>query len=101
MYDDNAYPELSGSVARHKRGKPTTIRTPRRAKLTLFRCVGWRRTVHAPENQAAKFCRVGTDFLRYRGLAITPQAIRGGAPLSVELLTACTTSAVPPLLKTE
>jgi len=48
MYDDNAYPELSGSVARHKRGKPTTLRTPRRAKLTLFRCVGWRRTVHAP-----------------------------------------------------
>src|SRR5215471_4259625 len=99
MYDDNAYPELPGSVARHKRGKPTTIRTPRRAKLTRFRCLGWRRTVGARlRNQAAKFCRACRDFLRYSALAITPQAMRGGAPLSVELLTACTTSAVPPLL---
>src|SRR5215831_18542653 len=53
------------------------------------------------KNQAAKFGRARADFLRYSGLPITPQAIRGGAPLSVELLTACTTSAVPPLLKTE
>ena len=37
----------------------------------------------------------------YSGLEMTPQAIRGGAPLSVELLTACTTMAVPALLKTE
>lgn len=33
MYDDNAYPELPGSVVRHKRGKPTTIPPARRAKL--------------------------------------------------------------------
>src|SRR5262245_28809711 len=44
----------SGSVARHKRGKPTTIRTPRRAKLTLFRCAGGRRTVRAPKKSGVE-----------------------------------------------
>src|SRR5260370_29173866 len=37
----------------------------------------------------------------YSDLAMTPHAIRGGAPLVVSLLTAWITIAVPPLLNTE
>jgi hypothetical protein len=43
MYDDNAYPELSGFVARHKRAKPITILIPRRAKLGYARHAYWRK----------------------------------------------------------
>src|SRR5215831_8238033 len=69
MYDDNAYPELPGSVARHKRGRPTTIRTLRRAKLALFRCAGWRRTVHAPKKPGGEIRSGSCRFFALLGFA--------------------------------
>jgi len=87
MYDDNAYPQLPGFVVRHKRAKPITI-PYNAAPKTQPKPAG----AGSPVQEGGSSSTLGNsgDFCcaHYSDLEITPQAIRGGAPLSVELLTA-------------